>query len=179
MTIYTRTGDEGETDLIGGVRAPKDALRLEVCGDFDELDAWLGLARCEPLPGDAATLLERVQRRMVAVRARLADARSPQNAPDAVTAEDVETIERAIDRFEATLEPIKTFILPAGNRAAATLHVARAVCRRAERRLVTFARTEPDAVAPPLLAAVNRLSDLLFVLARAANAQAGVADVPY
>jgi len=177
MTIYTRTGDQGETDLLRGGRVPKDAARLEVCGAFDELDAWLGLVRCEPLPEDAAALLERIQCRMVDLRAALATVSSAQSTA-VITSKDVEALERAIDRYDATLAPLETFILPAGSRAAATLQVARAVCRRAERRLVSLARAEPGAVAPALLAYVNRLSDLLFVLARSANAQAGIADTP-
>jgi cob(I)alamin adenosyltransferase len=178
MTIYTRTGDRGETDLLGGPRVPKDTARLEVCGDLDELDAWLGLARCEPLPAGAAALLEQIERRMVAVRAELATAPPALPGAAAVGSRDVAAIEQAIDRYEAKLDPLEAFILPGGSRAAAILHLARAVCRRAERRLVSLLRGEPAAVSPPLLAYVNRLSDLLFVLARAANAQAGVADAP-
>ena len=195
MTIYTRTGDQGETDLLHGGRVPKDAARLEVCGAFDELDAWLGLARCEPLPEGAAALLERIQCRMVDLRAALATVSPERGHParqlrpgrprstappvaSAITSHDVEALEQAIDRYDAPLPPLETFILPAGSRAAATLQVARAVCRRGERRLVSLARAEPAAVAPALLAYVNRLSDLLFVLARSANAQAGIADTP-
>ena len=176
MTIYTRTGDQGETDLLEGGRVHKDAVRLEVCGAMDELDAWLGLVRCEPLPQGAAVLLERIQRRMVDLRAGLVAV--PVVFAAAIVSGDVEAIEQAIDRYDAQLEPLGTFILPAGSRAAATLHVARAVCRRAERRLVSLARAEPAAVSPVLLAYINRLSDLLFVLARSANAQAGIADRP-
>jgi cob(I)alamin adenosyltransferase len=177
MAIYTRTGDRGETDLLGGPRVPKDAARLEVCGDLDELDAWLGLARCEPLPAGAAALLEQIGRRMVDVRAELATVPPAQFAA-AVAPRDVEAIEQAIDRYQAKLAPLEAFILPGGCRAAAILHLARAVCRRAERRLVSLGRVEPQAVRPPLAAYLNRLGDLLFVLARAANAQAGVADEP-
>ena len=150
---------------------------MEVCGAFDELDAWLGLARCEPLPEGAAALLERIQSRMVDLRAALATV-SPTQSTAVITSRDVDFIEQAIDRYDATLEPLKTFILPAGSRASATLHVARAVCRRAERRLVSLALAEPPSVGPALLAYVNRLSDLLFALARAVNAQAGIADTP-
>ena len=172
MTIYTRTGDRGETDLLGGPRVPKDSARLEACGELDELDALLGLARCEPLPEDVAALLERIQQRMVPIRAELIGASS---APgdEAVGPAEIEQLERAIDRHDEGLKPLTTFIVLGGSRAAAVLHVARAVCRRAERRLVSLARAEPSLVSPPLLAYLNRLSDLLFVLARASNALSG------
>ncbi|MEN6451514.1 MAG: cob(I)yrinic acid a,c-diamide adenosyltransferase [Thermoguttaceae bacterium] len=176
MAIYTRTGDEGDTDLLDGPRVPKDAARLEACGDLDELDAWLGLVRCEPLPDGAAALLEAIQRRIVFLRADLVTTMASRGV--APCSCDAASIERAIDRYEAALKPLEAFILPGGCRAAATLHLARAVCRRAERRLVTLARLESTAVSPSCLAYVNRLSDLLFVLARAANAQAGIADTP-
>jgi|WetSurMetagenome_2_1015567.scaffolds.fasta_scaffold723695_1 cob(I)alamin adenosyltransferase len=177
MTIYTRTGDQGETDLLRGGRVPKDAARLRVCGDLDELDAWLGVVRCEPLPEGVAALLEAIQRRMVDLRAQLVTV-PPAQSTVAVTSQDVEILEQAVDRYDAKLEPLATFIVPGGSRAAATLHVARAVCRRAERELVSLARSEPEAVARPVLAYVNRLSDLLFVLARLANARAFIADTP-
>ena len=175
MTIYTRTGDRGETGLLGAARVPKDSPRLEVCGDLDELDALLGLARCEPMSEDVAALLERIQRRMVAVRAEVVAPATPARI-DAVGPPDIGELERAIDLHDAKLEPLTTFIVPGGSRAAAVLHVARAVCRRAERRLVSLARAEPSSVSPSLLAYVNRLSDLLFVLARLSNAQAGHGD---
>ncbi|MBU4271924.1 MAG: cob(I)yrinic acid a,c-diamide adenosyltransferase [Planctomycetes bacterium] len=175
MTIYTRTGDRGETGLLGAARAPKDSPRLEVCGDLDEFDALLGLARCEPMAEDVAVLLERIQRRMVAVRAEAVAPATPSRI-DAVGPPDIEELERAIDLHDANLEPLTTFIVPGGSRAAAVLHVARAVCRRAERRLVSLARAEPSSVSPSLSAYVNRLSDLLFVLARSSNAQAGHGD---
>ena len=165
MTIYTRTGDRGETSLSGAVRAPKDSPRLEVCGDMDELDALLGLARCEPMSKDVVALLERIQRRMVAIRAEVIASATPSHI-DAVGPPDIEELERAIDLHDGKLEPLTKFIVPGGSRAAAVLHVARTVCRRAERRLVSLARAEPSAVSPSLLAYANRLSDLLFVLAR-------------
>ncbi|MEN6459125.1 MAG: cob(I)yrinic acid a,c-diamide adenosyltransferase [Thermoguttaceae bacterium] len=191
MTIYTRSGDEGKTDLLGGPRVAKDTARLEACGDLDELDAWLGLARCEPLPEDGAMFLEQVQRCLIPIRAKIvttehgdAVAGDPLDAltpgPSHASGQGdacAEAIERAIDRYDGKLETLRAFVLPGGTRAAAVLHLARAVCRRAERRLVTLAREEPGAVPPAMLAYVNRLSDFLFVLARAANARAGVAEL--
>ena len=178
MPIYTRTGDQGETDLLGGVRAPKDVALLEVCGTLDELNALLGVARCEPLPQGTADLLESIQRQLFTIGAELIAAEHRPAGHNASGSRQVAAIEQAIDRYEANLESPGAFILPAGSRAAALLHLARAVCRRAERRLVTLARSQPQAVSPGLLSLVNRLSDLLFVLARDANAHAGTADTP-
>jgi cob(I)alamin adenosyltransferase len=178
VPIYTRTGDQGETDLLGGVRVPKDAALLEACGDLDELNAWLGLARCESLPQGAAALLEQTQRQLFDLGAELVAAGSGQTARAAIGQDAVTAIEQAIDQYEAEIESPGTFILPAGSRAAAVLHLARAACRRTERRLVPLARSQPPAFFPAHLSYVNRLGDLLFVLARAANAQAGVSDTP-
>lgn len=173
MSIYTRQGDRGETELLDAGRVWKDSPRVEACGELDELDAALGLARCETLPPTAAELLERVQRRLVELRAELMCRASNRALElDADTA----LLEQAIDRFQSCLKPLETFIVPGGSRAAAVLHLARAICRRAERRVVALMRAEPEAVAPPILAYVNRLSDLLFVLARAANEHAGIPD---
>jgi cob(I)alamin adenosyltransferase len=178
VSIYTRTGDRGETDLLHGIRVPKDAPLLEVCGDLDELNALLGLARCEGLPEGTNALLEQIQHRLFDVGAELVAAGSGRATQTAFGPQDVAAVEQVIDRHEATLESATAFILPAGCRAAATLHLARAVCRRAERHLVSLARSQPQAVAPPLLSYVNRLSDLFHILARRANAQAGLADTP-
>lgn len=177
MSIYTRTGDRGETDLADGARVPKDTARLEVCGELDELNSWLGLARCEHLPPEIALLLEQIQRRLFDVGGELVTV-AKQAPAAAVGPSDVRAIEEAIDRCEAKLESLGTFILPAGSRASAVLHLARAVCRRVERRLVALMRSEPGAASEHLLAYVNRLSDLLFVLARTANGHASIADIP-
>jgi cob(I)alamin adenosyltransferase len=175
MTIYTGTGDGGETDLLGGVRVPKDAAVLEVCGTLDELNALVGLARCESF-SEAAALLEQIQRRLFDVGAHLVGEDGNQADSAAIGPIDVAAIEQAIDRYETRLESVGTFILPAGSRAAALLHLARAVCRRAERRLVSLAKIQPQTVPPELLAYVNRLSDLLYVLARTANDRAGITE---
>jgi cob(I)alamin adenosyltransferase len=176
MSVYTRTGDEGETDLLGDGRVPKDAARLEVCGPLDELGCWLGLARCEPLPGEVASLLEQIQRRLFDVCTELVTVGANPVRTAAVGSSDVQSIEQAIDCYEAKLVSLDTFILPGGSRAAAVLHLARAVCRRAERRLVSLAHGKPEAVSANLLAYVNRLSDLLFVLARTVNGHADIAE---
>ena len=176
MSVYTRTGDDGETDLLGDGRVPKDAARLEVCGPLDELNCWLGLARCEPLAAEIASLLEGIQCRLFDVCAELVTVATSRAKSAGIASDDVRSLERAIDRCEEKLDSLSGFILPAGSRAAALLHLARAVCRRAERRLVSLARSEPGAVSADLLAYVNRLSDLLFVLARTANGHADVGE---
>ena len=178
MKVYTRTGDRGETGLVGGTRVRKDTPRLEVCGTLDELNATLGMARAESLPEDRLPedidrLLRQIQSELFSVGAQLAT-EEPTAGSDLPS---VEALEKAIDRYDAELPPIRHFILPAGSRAAAALHVARTVCRRAERRLVTLiGPSGPETVADPL-AYLNRLSDLLFVLARTANAADGLEDV--
>jgi cob(I)alamin adenosyltransferase len=178
MAIYTRTGDQGETDLPDGSRVPKDAALIEVLGTLDELSALLGLARCESLPEGYEPLLEQIQRQLFQVGAELATVAPGQAVRLGIGPEQVATLEQRIDRQEATLESPGTFLLPAGSRAAAVLHLARAVCRRAERRLVSLAGIQPRTVSPGLLAYLNRLSDLLYILARAANARSGIADTP-
>jgi len=180
MSIYTRAGDQGETDLLGGVRVSKDSALLEYCGTLDELGAALGVVRCEPLPEGCAALLERIQRELFQLGAELVAAASKHPAgPGGIGLDLVAALEQAIDRYDGILEPPGAFLLSAGNRACALLHVARTVCRRAERRLVALLGDRPEmAVSPYWLPYLNRLGDLLFVLARAANAQAGIADSP-
>jgi len=176
VRLYTKTGDRGETALLGGARVPKSNARVAAYGEADELGAWLGLARAdgagEPLDG----MLHRVQRDLFAIGARLADAehRVADRVPKAaVSGADVARLEGWIDQLDAALPVLERFILAGGSLAGARLHVARTVCRRAERHIVALG---PDAVEPELLAYMNRLSDLLFVMARAANARAGVPD---
>jgi len=141
MPIYTRTGDQGETDLLDSVRVPKDVSLLEVCGTLDEFSALLGLARCEPLSDGAGAILERMQRHLLAIGIELVAVEQGRTPPATIGLHDVAAIEQVIDRYEAQLAPLGAFILPGGTQAAATLHLARAVCRRTERRLVSLART--------------------------------------
>ncbi len=179
MKIYTRTGDGGETDLPEGTRAAKDVILAETLGTVDELGAAIGLARAEPLPDDLDALLHGCQNELLAIGAELSGADPDALRFDRLGPQHVARREEAIDRHDAALEPMTEFILPAGTREAAALHHARAVCRRAERRLVTLARQSKPAVSADVQADLNRLSDLLFVLARAANARAGGGDVPW
>ncbi|HEX6963356.1 MAG TPA: cob(I)yrinic acid a,c-diamide adenosyltransferase [Lacipirellula sp.] len=175
MKIYTRIGDAGLTGLYGGGRVPKNDIRIAAYGTVDELNAALGLCRAAGLPAEVDDLLGRLQHDMFALGAELATAgKSP---PGAILLDDsdVARIEAAIDHFDDQLQPLKTFILPGGAPTSAALHVARAVCRRAEREVVNLAQATE--VRPTVLIYLNRISDLLFVLARFANRAAGVGDV--
>ncbi len=176
MKIYTRTGDAGTTALYGGERVPKDARRVEAYGTVDEANALLGLARTHLGElSDFDLLLARVQSALFDVGADLATPESRYRANIAPLSEgDVTGLEEDIDRLEAALPPLHAFILPGGHPAAASLHLARTVVRRAERRTVELSHHE--ALNPQVTAYLNRLSDLLFVLARAVNAAVGLKD---
>lgn len=180
MKIYTKAGDGGETGLGDGTRVPKDALRVAAYGDVDELNAAVGLARAEGLASEDDALLHEIQRALFALGAQLADPRArlrDKTAKVALGSDDIGLLEQAIDAREPELEPLRSFILPGGCRAGALLHLARTVCRRAERTSVALARAE--GLEPGLVTYLNRLSDLLFVMARHANRRAGRADVPW
>ena len=177
MKIYTKTGDAGETGLFGGPRVRKDAPRIEAFGAVDELNAVLGLARAEPLPGDINALLAAIQNELFDLGAELATPEPAKMGVGTLGPSRIARLEAAIDRHEATLPALKQFVLPGGSRAAAALHVGRTVCRRAERRVIALASIEP--ISPQLIVYLNRLSDLLFVLARAVNQSAGLPDVPW
>jgi cob(I)alamin adenosyltransferase len=175
VKIYTKGGDQGETHLLDGSRVPKDDARVAAYGAVDELNALLGVVRAALGEKDPARrLLDTVQRDLFAAGAQLADprARIGEKREKASFAMDrVLALEKEIDLREARLPPLRNFILPGGSNAGALLHVARTVCRRAEREAVALQRS--IAIDPPLLAYLNRLSDLLFVLARDVNEQAG------
>ena len=181
MKIYTKTGDKGETGLFGGARVSKASLRVEAYGDVDELNSALGICRAHLAALDAKVdaLLGTIQSELFDLGAELATVPHKEVKTGAPLLDDahIAALERAIDEAEAELEPLRTFILPGGALAAAHLHLARTVCRRAERKLVALAAVEP--VRGELVRYLNRLSDLLFVLARLANARAAVADVPW
>ncbi len=180
VKIYTRTGDDGETGLLGGRRVRKDDLRIEAIGSVDELNASLGMVRVELVrSGIAPENLDReigeIQHRLFDLGAELAAGGTRSDGAAAPGAAHVAAIERLIDRYEEQVEPLRAFILPGGTPAASQLHWARCVCRRSERRLVQLAATEE--VRGELLQYVNRLSDLLFVLARVVNRVNRVPDV--
>jgi cob(I)alamin adenosyltransferase len=178
VKIYTRTGDTGDTSLFDGTRVRKNEARVEAYGDVDELNACLGLARASGADHDIAGELVRLQKDLFALGAQLADPGDKLAArvtKASLGDDDVARLEQLIDRYEADLPALRRFILAGGCPAGAALHVARAVCRRAERRMVAV---EP-AVDAVLVRYVNRLSDLLFVLARAANHRAGAVETEW
>lgn len=183
MRIYTRTGDSGETGLFGGQRVLKSHPRIAAFGEVDELNAVLGLAAASAEPPDLRAMLETLQGELFVVGADLATPHdegrpAPGGRPvPRVTESMVAELERRIDAAEEELEPLRQFILPGGCAAAAGLHLARAVCRRAERAVVAAAGKE--ALNPEVAVYLNRLADLLFVLARLANHRAGRQDVPW
>ena len=179
MKIYTRTGDAGETSLFDNTRVLKSDARVDAYGEVDELNASLGVARAAMTDADLAAVIEPIQRDLFAIGARLADPASRiagRMVKAAVTDADVGRLEAAIDRLEEELLPLRTFILPGGCSSASLLHLARTICRRAERRVVALGA---DAVDRVVVVYLNRLSDLLFVMARAANRRAGLEDIPW
>ena len=181
IRIYTRTGDQGETGLFGGGRVPKDHPRTSAYGEIDELNSALGLVRATPPVEFQDGLLESIQRDLFSIGGHLA---TPDPAKVAkalekadLSGERVALFERVIDDADSELPPLRSFVLPAGTPKAAALHLARTVCRRAERAVVGLSR---DSEVPPLfLAYLNRLSDLLFTLARVANHRAGTGDITW
>ena len=178
VKIYTRTGDGGETSYFDGTRVRKDDPRLDTSGDIDELNAWLGLVRASAIDADLDAALTRIQQDLFALGAQLADpgGKLSERVLKAIVSDaDVARLESSIDGYERELAPLKKFILAGGAPAGAALHVARTVCRRAERRMVAL---EP-AVDGVLIRYINRLSDLLFVLARVVNHRGGVRETEW
>lgn len=172
--IYTRGGDSGETSLGDGARVPKTDPRIEAYGAVDELNSTLGWALVAAPPGELREWLELVQNELFDLGADLSVPPGGERERLRVSPGQVERLERWCDRANERLEPLRSFVLPGGGELAARLHVARAVCRRAERRAVALARAQE--ASPPALAYLNRLSDLLFILARVANADAGLPE---
>ncbi len=180
-TPHTTPGDSDETDLRAGGHAPKDDARIEAEGALDELNSALGLARALRPPRDLDATLDHLQRDLFDLGSEISlppGAAPPPREPR-VDAARTAALEAEIARLQAALPPLHTFILPGGTSSAAALHLARAVCRRAERHAVALAHADPAGVRPEALHYLNRLSDLLFALARAANHQAGVPDAPW
>jgi cob(I)alamin adenosyltransferase len=177
--IYTRRGDDGSTGLFGGPRVRKDDLRVAAYGDIDELNSALGVAREEVPAGDLRAIIDALQSELFTLGAQLAtpDAEAAPKEVPRITAEQIDRLEREIDRLTEELPPMKNFILPGGSRSGAALHFCRTVCRRAERKVVELAESSP--VPEEALAYVNRPSDLLFVVARAANLRAGGREIPW
>lgn len=170
--LYTRTGDDGTTSLVGGTRAPKDSARLEAYGTVDELNSWLGiLAASEVISAERRAMIQSIQNRLFDIGCALATEPESSWQPQPIGREAVEAIERAIDAVDSGLPQLRQFILPGGHPDAARAHVARTVARRAERRIIALAReVEVDA---DIIKYVNRLSDLLFALSREININTG------
>ncbi|MBL8605307.1 MAG: cob(I)yrinic acid a,c-diamide adenosyltransferase [Myxococcales bacterium] len=179
MKIYTRTGDTGETGLFGGLRVSKASDRVSTYGTLDELNACVGVARAAGLAPEIDAVLATVQSELFTLGAELATAPGKEDKLGIARLDEasVAALEAAIDAADAALPPLKTFVLPGGSAGAAALHLARTVCRRAERELVALMAHEP--VRLVLVHYLNRLSDLLFTQARLANLRAGVDDVPW
>lgn len=177
MKIYTKTGDDGSTGLFGGPRVAKDDLRIEAYGTVDELNSILGVVQTKTSYEKIRRVLKEVQGELFSVGAALASPEPEKMGTQTITEKNVASLEDTIDRLDSELAPLTSFILPGGNEAAAFLHQARTVCRRAERRVVSLA--VHVSISNSLLQYLNRLSDLLFVVARYANHVAGIADVPW
>jgi len=177
MRIYTKTGDAGETGLFAGARVRKDNVRIEAYGTVDELNAVIGLARAERLSPEIDQTLERVQSELFSVGAELATPEPQKHGLAIIGETHVGLLEKAIDHLEAGLPPLKQFILPAGCRGGALLHMARGVCRRAERRVVTLAGGA--AISIQIICYLNRLGDYLFVAARFANQEAKAVEMKW
>jgi len=168
--IYTRTGDDGSTGLGDGTRVGKDSLRVEAIGSIDELNSTIGVLLCHSLPDTTQSALTNIQHTLFDIGGELCIPGST-----VVTSDRVDALEQFLDKLNADLAPLKDFILPGGSPEAAACHMARAVCRRAERRTHSLAKAE--AINPISLKYLNRLSDLLFVMARNLNKEAGRPDV--
>lgn len=177
--IYTKTGDEGMTGLLSSVRVPKDHARIEAYGTVDELNAVLGVARSSGLEVGLDGIAALIQEDLFVLGSALADPDPAGSFHSAVQIDRVRTLETIIDELEVELPRLAVFILPGGTPGSAHLHLARTVCRRAERGLVALGHQPGEDVPAVLVVYLNRLSDLLFVMARAANQRAGVADIPW
>lgn len=179
VPLYTKTGDAGETGLFDGTRVSKADPRVAAVGDVDEVNAWLGVVRAQNSDPEIEGMLERIQRDLFALGALLADPRQRIAArveKATLTDADVTRLERWIDGFDAGLPRLRRFVLAGGGVTGASLHLGRAVCRRAERSVVALG---PGAVMPVVVVYLNRLSDLLFAMARMANARAGVPEIEW
>lgn len=174
MKIYTRKGDAGETSLYGGTRVSKSSERIEAYGTVDELNSVIGLAASHSLSPKGTALTTKVQEFLFVLGADLATPPSSKTRINRISKDEVNFLEEAIDEMQEELEPLKNFILPGGSRPGATLHLARTVCRRAERAVVACSQKEN--LSEPAITFMNRLSDFLFVLARYENKYAGTPE---
>ena len=178
MKLYTKTGDDGTTGLFGGGRVAKSSTRVEAYGTIDETNAFLGVARATGLPPEVDAILAPVQEDLFTLGAELAcvPGKEAKLSMTLLGTADIARLERAIDQADGACAPLKSFVLPGGSPQAATLHVARTVCRRAERAVLAV---DDAPVRGDVVVYLNRLSDLLFALARWANVLSAVPDVPW
>jgi len=178
MKIYTKTGDKGDTSLFGGQRVPKDALRIEAYGTVDELNSVIGIVRTDNSDQEIDGILEQIQNELFELGADLATPRSIEKRQiKRIEMKDVQVLEKILDGLQEQLKSLRSFILPGGSPVAARVHFARTVCRRAERAVVRLSRNED--IGEEVITYLNRLSDLLFVLARYANHKANIAEVKW
>ncbi|MGC9353878.1 MAG: cob(I)yrinic acid a,c-diamide adenosyltransferase [Mariniphaga sp.] len=179
LKIYTKTGDDGSTGLVGGTRVKKYDVRLEAYGTVDELNAAIGVIRSYNIPENLGKMLVEIQNKLFNIGSRLASDKKGEEFTKklSITENHISFLEKAIDEIEEELPELTHFILPGGDLAAAQCHVARTVCRRAERRILEFAET--SRVEPETLKYMNRLSDFLFVLARKLTANSGIEEKPW
>ena len=179
MKIYTRTGDAGQTSLVGGKRVSKASDRLDAYGTVDELNSHLGLlAAMSAIDRPSVTFLQKIQNRLFNLGAYLAtESDDPSFGPKGIGEEEIKQIEDEIDRLDATLPPLTSFILPGGTPAACQANIARTVCRRAERRLIRLSQAAP--LHPHAIGYLNRLSDYLFTLGRHLNHLASIPELPW
>ena len=179
MKIYTRTGDDGETGLLGGLRVSKSHQVIEVCGTVDETNCWLGLVRSEKIDGSMDQLIEQIQNDLFDIGSRIAACLADSASAAQIAEKRIGELEAAIDHWDATVPPLQAFILPSGAQAGCRLHMARSVCRRAERQLVSLLESMDREALTTEAVYLNRLSDLLFVLARAMNQIAGQTETQW
>lgn len=179
MKIYTRKGDSGETSLYGGKRVSKNSDRIEAYGTVDELNSILGIALTKEPADRTNEILVRLQQELFILGADLATPAGSKTRIDRIQHKDIEQLESIIDELEDYLPSLKHFILPGGSECGATLHLARTVCRRAERAAVACAESENNQVSTESIIYLNRFSDLLFVLARYENHQSGAEETPW
>lgn len=179
MKIYTRTGDDGETGLLGGLRVSKAHQVIEVCGTLDETNCWLGLVRSEKIDASIDGLLEQIQNDLFDIGSQIAASLADSARAVEVSRERIAELESAIDHWDSTLPPLQAFILPSGAQAGCRLHMARSVCRRAERQLVSLVESLETKALTAESVYLNRLSDLLFVLARSMNQIAGQVETQW
>jgi cob(I)alamin adenosyltransferase len=178
MKIYTKTGDRGDTSLFGGQRVPKDALRIEAYGTVDELNTVLGIIRSDNADPEIDAILGEIQEQLFELGADLATPRSTEKkVVKRIDQRDVDELEKVIDALDPQLKPLRSFVLPGGSPVSARVHFARTVCRRAERIIVRLSRNED--IGGMITVYLNRLSDLLFVLARYVNRKAGLAETKW